>query len=54
MDGKALFFFHKESRLRIKLFEIVTNPKFEYVTLIVIVVSSIHLALENPLNDPNG
>lgn len=49
-----MFFLHKESRLRIKLFEIVTNPKFEYVTLIVIVFSSIHLALENPLNDPNG
>jgi len=30
------------------------NTKFEYFIVAVIIVSCIQLALENPLNDPNG
>ncbi len=49
-----MFFLQSESFIRVKFFDIVTSKKFEYVTVIVIIISSIHLALENPLNDPNG
>ena len=39
-------------RIHIKL--IVTHKYFDYVILLVITLSSIHLALDNPLIDPKG
>jgi len=30
------------------------HPKFDNFIILLIIFSSIHLALENPLNDPNG
>ena len=42
------------SKFRQFMHDIVTNKYFEYFINIVIIISSIELALENPLNDPNG
>jgi hypothetical protein len=53
-EGRSLFLFSPENRFR-QLVHTVTNHKvFEYIGLIVIAVSSVFLAFENPLNDPNG
>lgn len=43
-----------KSKFRQYLHDIVANNFFEYFINIVIIISSIELALENPLNDPNG
>lgn len=54
LDGKSLWLFGIENKLRVKLFNILTNIKFDYFIIMIIMFSSIHLALENPLNDPDG
>ena len=41
-------------KCRLKLLRIVTSNTFDYVILFFILLSSIHLALDRPLLDPNG
>ena len=52
--GISLSLFSQKSKFRQLCFKIVTNPKFDYAIIFVIIVSGIQLALENPLNDPKG
>jgi hypothetical protein len=53
-EGTSLNCFDKESNLRKTLFDIITSKNFERFIIIFILLSSIQLALTNPLNDPNG
>lgn len=52
--GTSLNCFDKESNLRKTLFDLITSKNFERFIIIFILLSSIQLALTNPLNDPNG
>jgi hypothetical protein len=54
LRGKSLFLFGNSNKFRIKIAKITNSKKFETVILFFIVASSILLALENPLDDPNG
>jgi len=54
LGGKSLWMFGEESKLRQSIMTVVSSKKFEYFIMIFIVLSSVQLALENPLNDPDG
>ena len=52
--GTSLCIFSKDNWIRKIDNKIVTHSYFDYFILLIIVISSITLALENPLNDPNS
>ena len=43
-----------ENKLRVKLYEMVNHRMFDNTVLILIVLSCIMLAIEHPLDNPNG
>jgi len=53
-DNKALWIFDNKSALRIKCHELMLHPNFDKFIIGCIVFSSICLALDNPLNDPDS
>ncbi len=53
-NNKALMCIPKQSTFRQALIKIVTHKVFETFVLIAILLSTVHLALEHPLNDPDG
>lgn len=52
--GKSLNMFDEDSALRQLLFKISISKLFERFIIVIILVSSVQLALTNNLNDPNG
>ena len=54
MEGNSLFIFGNKNRFRLFLIRIVKSKLFEYIITIIIVISSITLAIDNPLNDPES
>ena len=54
MTGKSMFLFSNESAFRRWCYNIVNSQLFEYLVILAIVVSSVQLALENPLEDPES
>ena len=54
LHGTSLCIFTKNNWIRKIDKKIVMHPYFDYFILLVIVISSITLALENPLNNPNS
>ena len=52
--GRAFFVLPADNKFRRVVGAIVTNPKFDWFIMACIIVSSILLAIENPLSDPNG
>jgi len=49
-----MFLFSNESAFRRWCYNIVNSQLFEYLVILAIVVSSVQLALENPLEDPES
>lgn len=54
MQGKSLYVFSLTNPIRRIIYRVVNNNKFDYLILVFILVSCIQLALDNPLNDPQG
>ena len=54
LEGKSLWLFKMDNKLRRILFDIVTAKYFDYFIVLVIFVSAVQLAMDNPLNNPNG
>ncbi|TNV87903.1 hypothetical protein FGO68_gene16047 [Halteria grandinella] len=54
IQGKSLYLFSEESILRNKIMELVRHQFFEIFILITIIISSVQLAIDSPLLDPNG
>lgn len=52
--GRSLFIFGPKNPVRRGCAAVVTNPAFDKIVLILIVISSISLALDNPLMDPDS
>jgi hypothetical protein len=52
MEGKSLYLWSADSKFRRRVYNITNNSKFEYFILVIILLSSVQLALENPLLDP--
>ena len=52
--GNCLFMMSPENRFRVICGKIVGHPYFDAMVLFLIGFSTILLALENPLNDPNS
>jgi len=52
--GVSLGLFAADTRFREVIFDIVNHPRFDRIILIMIVISSVLLAMENPLNDPDS
>jgi hypothetical protein len=52
--GTALFFLTPDMNFRRFIFRICEDSRFEKFILVLIVISSILLSQENPLNDPNS
>lgn len=53
-EGNSLFLFNRNNKFRKRIAMLVQNKYFESFIFVLIVFSSILLALENPLHDPNG
>ena len=54
MKGRSLYLLSTNSSFRRKVYNVTNNKLFEYMILVVILLSSVQLALENPLLDPEG
>ena len=54
MHGRSLFIFSKTNIIRRLIIKIINNSWFEFFILIVILMSSITLAIDSPLNDPDS
>ena len=54
MEGKSLNLFSINSNFRGKVYRIIHSKKFDIFIVLTILFSSVELALENPLSDPNG
>lgn len=54
MKGRSLFIWSTDSAFRRWVYNLTSDTRFDYFILLTIVLSSIQLALENPLNDPEG
>lgn len=52
--AKSLYLFDNTDKFRMFLYKVVTHKFFDPVSLVLIVISSITLAIDNPLDDPNG
>eukprot|EP00347_Sterkiella_histriomuscorum_P005312 403357086 len=52
--GNSLFILKKNSKFRIFIAKLTKSSYFDYTVLIIISIQSILLALDNPLNDPDG
>ena len=52
--GKTLFLFGSTNPFRITCGHIVSHDKFDQGILVLIIISSLLLAVDNPLNDPSG
>jgi hypothetical protein len=53
-EGNSLIIMGPENCFRLFITRIVKNPKFDLFILLLIAISSIFLALDNPLNNPNS
>ena len=53
-EDLSLFLFDENNKFREMCGKIVNNAVFENFIILIIVISSVLLALENPLYDPNG
>jgi hypothetical protein len=51
---KSLNYFAHDGIVRITLTNLLTNPIFERAILAIIIISTIQLAIDNPLNDPQS
>jgi hypothetical protein len=47
--GESLYFFPKDGKVRRFLYAVITNRKFEVFMILVILLSSVELALNGPL-----
>lgn len=54
LEGNSLIFFSPENKFRFFIAKIVKSKYFEMFILTLIAISSILLALDNPLNDPES
>ena len=54
IEGRSLYLFSQSNCLWVFLFIVVDNIKFEAVSIVFILASCVQLALDNPLNDPEG
>jgi hypothetical protein len=52
--GKSLYIFSHKNPVRVILKKLVKWKYFDWVVLAIIIISSILLAIDNPLNDPEG
>ncbi|TMW67789.1 hypothetical protein Poli38472_007461 [Pythium oligandrum] len=52
--GNSLFLFSDTNRFRIVVYQVVSHPWFDNVILGLIVLSSVSLAVDNPLSNPNS
>ena len=53
-DRKSLFIFRKNNPIRAVSSRFVHWRHFDNIVLLLIIISSILLAMDNPLNDPEG
>jgi hypothetical protein len=54
LTGNSLFIFPEDSSFRKLMFKTLTHIWFERTMIIIIVISSIQIAISRPLNDPEG
>ena len=54
MEGVSLMLFSVDSWIRRTLYRTIDNKVFDGVILLVITISTVQFAIDNPLNDPNS
>lgn len=52
--GSSLYIYHRTHPHRIACYKSIIHPKFDTIILVLIVISSIALAIDNPLYDPDS
>eukprot|EP00931_Biecheleriopsis_adriatica_P023690 TRINITY_DN14902_c0_g1_i1.p1 TRINITY_DN14902_c0_g1~~TRINITY_DN14902_c0_g1_i1.p1 ORF type:complete len:2368 (-),score=487.75 TRINITY_DN14902_c0_g1_i1:53-7156(-) len=51
---KSCFIFHEEGIVRSACLKLIENPRFDQTIVVLIAISSLLMAFENPLRDPEG
>ena len=54
LSGNSLFFLDRSNYFRRNIGALANSKKFNFTILALIIVSTISLAFDSPLNDPNG
>lgn len=54
LEGKSLGIFSTENKFRKFIFDVISNRKFDYFIVLVIIVSAVQLAIDPPNGDPNA
>lgn len=54
LEGKSLFILSKDSSIRIFVTKIYDNTLFEYFSNTIVILTTIMLAIDSPLDDPNS
>lgn len=54
MVGTSVYIFKKDNKFRLLLAELINKWWFEAFVMSMIFISTITMAIDNPLNDPNG
>jgi len=54
VSGKSLYLFDKDNRIRIIFVDIADSNYFEFFIVLMIVLATIALSIENPLDNPDS
>jgi voltage-dependent calcium channel len=54
LQGKSLSILDPNNILRLFTKNIVLHPYFDPFIILIIIISTVMMAIDNPLNDPNG
>jgi hypothetical protein len=54
LEGRSLYLFGPNNILRKFLSEVIAHPKFDDFILLLIMISTVLLTLDSPLDDPNS
>lgn len=54
LEGRSLYIFSSTNPLRQLLMRVIVHPYFDFIILTLIFISTVFLAMDNPLNNPEG
>lgn len=54
MEGESLNLFGTKNKFRKFLFSLVTDRRFDYFVILIIIISAVQLAIDTPLRDPES
>jgi len=52
LEGRSLYLLSPDNLIRVKFAQLISHPQFENFSIALILISTVLLALDNPLDDP--